>query len=463
MADDTTTPKPLRITQLIARDFKRLESVEIVPGNRSLILLHGPNEHGKTSIIDAFIAAMGGGRRVPEVPVRRGADEAAITIELSDETGPRYRVVRTATGTDSSVRVYDVSEKIPASLKAPQSVLDSFGADFSFDPLKFMRASRDEAMKLLLSAVGMLDQYERYQSQRRGLLDSRKEAERTHAQQRAAFQALPHHPDIKERKSDDEARAAVDAANTHNRQIDEVEAEIEKILADDEEDDKRVVARLDQLDKDIAHYAAMLKDAKADKKDTIQARAEAAEKAKAATKDARDRREKLGMKKTADDMMRAVEEVAAHNRKVDQNEHRAAAEKRVAEAKKAVESIDTQLEELDAAAKKKLESSPIGQAVPGLVVKDNGIYHDDVPIEQASGMRKLELSLLVGMAANPRLRVMCVDEIDRVDDESLKRIVTFCKEHGYQLWGTAVRVTASDEDYALVPVKNGKAKLSNKA
>lgn len=454
-----TNEKPLRITHLIQKDFKRVESVEIVPGDKTLILVHGPNEQGKTSILDGIIAAVGGGRKSPAMSVRKGAESAVNELWLSDEEGPKYRIVRTATDSDSTLRVYDVSEKIPASLKAPQKLLDSFIADISFDPLKFMRAGKDEAMKLLLSAVGMLATYEKYQSQRRGLLDARNEAERKLAQENATVASMPHHPDVKDRKSDDEARAAVNAANAHNTSIDDAEDDIQRLLDNQDSDARNADEGEKRMVDSIAKMEASLKASKEQLKEMQKARAEIEASYVEQIAEARKVREGLGVKKTADDMMQSVEAVAAHNRKVDENERRAAAESRVNAAKKAFADIQKQVEELDAKAREDLESSPIGAAVPGLVVKDDGIYHNDVPIEQASGMRKLELSLLVGMAANPRLRVMCVDEIDRVDDDSLKRIVAFCKKNKYQLWGTAVRVTSSDDDFALIPVSGGKAEL----
>jgi hypothetical protein len=115
------------------------------------------------------------------------------------------------------------------------------------------------------------------------------------------------------------------------------------------------------------------------------------------------------------------------------------------------------LAKLDTDAVAIVAASNIGQAVPGLAVTPAGeIRHNDLPLSQASGMRTLELSALLGMAASPRLRVMAIDEGDQLDDASIKRLTELARERDYSLWMTAIRAgDETDPDTCIVELREG--------
>ena len=105
----------MKIFELRAENFKRLKAIRINPTGNT-VMIGGRNAQGKSSTLDAIEAALGGGKHLPDEPVRRGERKAKIVLELDDIT-----VTRRFSRTGSSL---EVLAKDGSKLKSPQAVLD---------------------------------------------------------------------------------------------------------------------------------------------------------------------------------------------------------------------------------------------------------------------------------------------------------------------------------------------------
>src|SRR5690242_20109026 len=76
-------PKATKIVRLEASNVKRLRAVAIEPDG-SLVVVSGRNGQGKSSVLDAIWMALGGKKAFPRRPVREGAEEATIRLELDE-------------------------------------------------------------------------------------------------------------------------------------------------------------------------------------------------------------------------------------------------------------------------------------------------------------------------------------------------------------------------------------------
>lgn len=61
-----------KLISLEAENFKRLKAVRIEPNGNGITVISGNNANGKSSVLDAIQAAIGGKRATPEKPIRDG-------------------------------------------------------------------------------------------------------------------------------------------------------------------------------------------------------------------------------------------------------------------------------------------------------------------------------------------------------------------------------------------------------
>jgi hypothetical protein len=109
----------MRITAVRVTNFKRVRDVAIAPeADRVLILIGGKNAQGKSSALDALTVAFGGKRAAPADPVRHGADEAVIDVELDGGDLTIHRVIDA--GGESKLEVREKGSVI----RSPQARLD---------------------------------------------------------------------------------------------------------------------------------------------------------------------------------------------------------------------------------------------------------------------------------------------------------------------------------------------------
>ena len=93
--------------------------------------------------------------------------------------------------------------------------------------------------------------------------------------------------------------------------------------------------------------------------------------------------------------------------------------------------------------------SEAGMPVDGLGFNESGVTFDEVPLSQCSDGQKRLISARIGMAMNPDLRVLWVNDASLLDTDSINDLKAMADEHGYQLWLEQV----SDEDKVGVHIE----------
>ena len=103
--------------------------------------------------------------------------------------------------------------------------------------------------------------------------------------------------------------------------------------------------------------------------------------------------------------------------------------------------------------------------VAGLGFGDGVVTYNDIPFDQASSAEQLRVSLAIAMAANPKLRVIRIEDGSLLDEDSLAQIAAMAKDHDYQVWiervETSGKVGFVIEDghvKGAAPAKSPKAK-----
>lgn len=132
----------MRAKRIHIKNILGIEELEIEPGKVTVV--SGGNGVGKTSVIEALRATLGGGNDA--TLLRNGSEQGEVVLELDD--GMEIRKTVTENGSDLQLR-HPTFGKV----SKPQTVLNQLHDALSLNPVEFLTA-KDPA-KLLLEAVPM--------------------------------------------------------------------------------------------------------------------------------------------------------------------------------------------------------------------------------------------------------------------------------------------------------------------
>jgi DNA repair exonuclease SbcCD ATPase subunit len=400
--DSKMGEKIMRIIELRAENFRRLKAVAIRPDG-NVVQITGANGQGKTSVLDAIWVALKGRAVAGSEPIRKGAEQAKIKVDLGELT-----IVRTFTqrGKDISlttslkVTMADGEER-----KSPQAVLDALIGDLSFDPLIFERAKPVEQFEMLKKFVSGFD-FEGNSERRQKLYDNRTDLSRLAKRDRASEQNIVLPPGPKPQPADVAGKVEeLRLAGVHNTNVANKEAMRDRLIAtaDTKRDEaERLRARAATLDNEAdsveAHAAAI------DVGEPIDTACLSVEIGKAEAT-----RGVIMLHEQREAFARAA---AAHEATV----------KRLTEN---IEALDNEREAAIAAAK---------IPVSGLSLIEGMVLLNDLPFANASHAERLVTSTAIAMMLNPTLRVIRIYEGSRLDSASYKVVTDMAKERDYQVW-----------------------------
>lgn len=380
----------MKIVSLEAENYKRLKAVEITPDG-DLVVVGGRNAQGKSSVLDAIWAALGGreGNKAAK-PIRDGEESAKVRLDLGDMI-----VTRTWKGETSTVKV---ESKEGAVYKSPQALLDGLVGKLSFDPLAFTRLSAREQRDALLGMVKLDVDLDALATERQKLYDDRAEIGR---QGKAIGDVSVDASLPEEETSASDIIAEIREAERNNdvrqKQIGHL-ADLDDEIGRVDAEIQRLTTRLKDLKDEHNELEGMISD------DII---------------DTEPLESRLATIEETNAVIRANNE--ARDRKARQDKLRAD-----------YDALTGKLEALD-----KRKADALGKAtfpVDGLGFDEHGVTFQGVPFSQASSAEQIRVSLAMAVAANPKLRVARIMDGSLLDDDNLKLIAEFAAEHDAQVW-----------------------------
>jgi hypothetical protein len=419
------------ITRLQAENFKKLTVIDVQPGTTAgIVPIRGRNAQGKSSTLDAIMAALGGAKHSPSRPIRTGQDEAAIRIEL--DTGEIILRRFTSDGKDT----IEVTNGEGFKAGSPQTILNKLFSSVAFDPLAFTRLKPAEQLTTLRGLVKLDVDVDALNAANDADYDARRDKNREFSREGQKLEQMPEFADAPKQKVDEAAleQTIATAAET-NGAIERRRLNREEFAASLERNKDRLQAMIDereQLNKSIGEYETtiagqekQLADAEPlpDPVDVSQAQA-----------DLRDARET--------------------NRKIEANQAVEAQRLMVAALEKASADLTAAMD-----ARKQQIADAIGRAempVPGLGFGDGEVLFNGVPLDQASSAEQLRVSTAIGIASAPKLRVMLVRDGSLLDDDGERILAELAAAHDFQLWVEAVDTSGTVgivlEDGAVVAI-----------
>lgn len=418
----------MKIIQLKAENVKRLTAVDITPeGN--LVVVGGRNGQGKTSVLDSIAWAIGGKDLVQSDPVRHGADKATIEVTLDD-------IVVTRTIKPNGASTLAVRAADGAKYPSPQTMLDKLFGSLSFDPLAFTRMHPKVQLDTLRGLVGL--DFTGMDRKRAGLYDERTAINREVKRIEGAIASKPVKPDApKEPVSVADLSAELERAHEHNRANTEKRNALEEIKIEGE----LLSKRLKETDEEIRQLEDRLKEMRDFRDQT--------------TADIADKRKKFKAQQAivnglVDINLAPIREQIANaesiNAAVRQNQERLALVDEKAKTAKKADELTATIEAIDADKAAQLAAAKF--PVDGLAFDESGITFNGVPFDQASSAEQLRVSVAMGLALNPDLKVLLIRDGSLLDDESLALIADMAKDADAQLW--LERVGEGDEVQVVI-------------
>lgn len=413
--------EPLSIIELRAQNVMRLRVARIrFDPNNAVTVVSGRNGQGKSSVLAAVAMALGGKDFVPPVPIRKGESWGEIVVDLG-----KY-VVRRSFLNNGTTSLVVTQGKEGAKIASPQGLLNSFVGDLTFDPLAFARMKPPDQAETLRKLAGI--DFSGTDNLRAIAYDDRTAVNRDVTKLRARLAAMPHHADAPADPVDvaeiaDRLSAAQTFNAAHKRMRDDL-VNADNFIANQAEHVAKLRRELEQQEQKLT----------------------------ALHKERSQLVQQLDGMRDADlvPLRGQLTNAEAINRKVRENAERERVTAELATANAKSDELTNALQEIDDAKTKTLADAKL--PVPGLgFTIDGAVTFNGLPLEQASGAEQLRVSVAVGAARNPRLRIMLVRDGSLLDNDSMLLLGNLARDAGAQLIVERVEI----DQHTTVVIEDG--------
>lgn len=427
--------EPIHIVSLTAENVQILKAVRITPDG-NLVVIGGRNGQGKSSVLDSIWWALGGEGALPEKPVRAGEDKATLTIELGGEDGTvELVVVRTVTeGGTTTLKVTGADGK---RLTSPQEVLN----------------------KMVQTLVGL--DFTEYQKARKEIYDDRTVIGRdlnTLQGQLTGTQFVPGVPEVEVSTAGviDEQQKA-NATNTANADARLNERTTLQAYLTTQETTKTCEGRLNETVREISRLRELQQVQENSWRAAKQLEADAQMVASVAHQAA------VGLQDV--DLLpfkTRLSNAETTNISVRSNKARTDLTKKVDEKDAAYKGKTAEIVELDKARDEALSSAQFPVEGLGFTAAEGrngevtvGLVYKGLPFAQANTATKTRVSVALGLALNPKLRVLLIRNGSDLDEESLEMVRSMAEAAKAQIWmervstGAEVSVIIEDGEVAV--------------
>jgi len=413
----------MKIVQLHAENFKRLGVVEINPEGH-VVTIGGKNGHGKSSVLDAIFVALKGRAVAPPQPIRKGAEKCTIRLDMGDLVVSRNFHQKDG-GEYTDTRKFESSDGLR--YQKSQQVLDALLGEIGFDPFEFVNLKPKDQVARLLQMVPLSIDLDEFRDADASDMQKRRDVGRDGNALKAQVEAIPVE-EVPEEAPDRDAlvEALGNAADTNSA--------IERERARREREAKALSDQRDISQSWIDKAAELRRQAD-----------DAEERGKAAMQEVEKAASELEALPPLDEpvdtdaireQLREAEAVLAL---IDRQARRFALIEQY-KAKKA--EYDGYTEAMaNRAAERNKALAEAEMPVPGLafVIDEAGeatLTWEGLPFDkdQISTAVQLRVSTAIGMAANPRLRVLRITDGSLLDEDSMKMLAEMAEAEDFQLW-----------------------------
>lgn len=390
-----------KIIALDVQNFKKVVAAQVHPDGRNVVVIGGANGHGKSSVLDALCAALGGAALCPDEPIRSGEKEAAVVVTLESGVMLTRRWWRALSKSGDWAVKSELLVKNPKALVkgGPQGFVETLTGGVGFDALQFVRATPADQLEMLkrvmFPTAEAVAAFEQSEAAEQASYQQRTSVNRTLEQARAVVANMLHYADVPaEPISDAELAKEVNAA---------MEVAARRRTAE---------ARLARAQQDLTAAQSAL--------DRAANEADAASEAV----------DSLPPDTGCDDLAAKLANIRSINSKVSANAQRldkvGEAERLAAAAQSLTEAIAYEQCIRRAAAEKALKTGPLAALQIGIEGKK--VTVGGLPLAQASQAQKLTLAVKLALSGDRPLKVLPVWDASLLDEDSMALVAKIAAE-----------------------------------
>jgi len=144
------------------------------------------------------------------------------------------------------------------------------------------------------------------------------------------------------------------------------------------------------------------------------------------------------------------------NTKYRENQAYKEAEKEVKTSRQEYQAKTDRLSEIDE--ERAEEVAAAEWPVDGMSLQEDGLLMNDLPFEQASTSQRIMASFRIGMALNPKLRLLVCQQGGDLDLDTLEQLGELAKEHDFQILLELVTRSSEDEERCAVIIEDGEVR-----
>lgn len=428
----------MKIIQLSAENFKKLRVVEIDTDGKPVIQITGRNGAGKSTVLDVIWFGLKGQKALPSNKtdaVRRGAERMKVVLKLGNGKESQPFTITRSLGSDGNPPTLSI---VPAvhkdAKKTPQEYLDDLFGALTFDPLEFAHMSTAEQIAELkktakidldfeeLAGLDEADYKDRHGiNQQIKLLDGQLSG-------MTVLEGLP-----KEKIDTASIVEKLNQAGELNRAAQQTFAAKQELGAKAAQlglDKTRKAGEIDAQEKTIKLIEEQLATAKTKLKNLREELAGLTKQQAAAEKEFQNAPAGEPVDVTA--LTTELQSAERTNRAIEQRAEYDRVKKQKDEKQRESDKLSRAME--DRAEKKRTALSKAKIPVEGLTFDERQVLYKGIPIENLGEGEQIRISTLIGMAANPKLRILCIRHGEALDESGLKTIAELAKENDFQVW-----------------------------
>lgn len=397
----------MKIIKLSAKNVLRLDAVEITPeGN--LVVIGGMNEQGKTSVLDSIFLALGGRLAKHKKPLKDGASKGKSVVDLGD-------LIVTRTFTKNGGGNLKVTNKEGAVYPSPQTMLDNLVGKLTFDPLAWVRMDDTKQLITLKEMVGL--NFSKLDEKRKQIYDKRTTVNSEGKRLRGAFDSMTEYPDAPEEEIlVSELMLELERRRATNNENDNARNEIRRLNGEIDKANREVV----YLETEIEKLTAKLQSEKHNLSRLTYA--------------------KLRQRKLVDEIKDADEQEIKDkitgaekiNAEVRANRDRKIKEAELEKTRENSKALTEQIEDIDQQKADELAKAEF--PIPDMAFDETGVLYKGIPFSQCSSAEQLRVSVAMGIAMNPKLKVLLLRDGSLLDDGNLEMVAEMAEKADCQIW-----------------------------